>query len=275
MATYIVADHPRARPNATVPMSAAKAAGEVVWITGASAGIGYALALKLAQGGRRVVASARRHEALESLAHESGGRVVSLPLDVTDAMAAAAAVDRIEREHGGIGLAILNAGTHTPMTAEDFDVARFRELVEINLMGIVNCLAPALAAMRRRRDGHIAVVSSIAGYGGLPTAAAYGATKAALINMCEALRGECARLGIKLQLVAPGFVATPLTDRNTFPMPFLLPLGAAVDRFLAGLESDRFEIAFPRRFALLMKLLNILPYPLYFRIVERATGLHK
>jgi short-subunit dehydrogenase len=139
-------------------------------------------------------------------------------------------------------------------------------------MGTVNALAPALASMRARGTGHIAVVASVAGYGGLPTAAAYGATKAALINMCEALKPECDALGVKLQLVDPGFVRTPLTDRNTFPMPFLMELDDAVDRFVAGLASDRFEIVFPRRFALLLKFLNMLPYGLYFRVVKRITG---
>lgn len=247
-------------------MTAAKAAREVVWITGASSSIGRALALKLAQAGHGVIAAARRQDALEAIACQSGGCVVPLPLDVTDAMAAAAAVDRMERGHGLLGLAVLNAGADVPMSADDFDVARFHEPVEINLMGVAHCLAPALAAMRPRHGGHIAVVSSIAGYGGLPTGAAYGATKAALINMCEAMRGECARLGIKLQFVAPGF------DRNRFAMPFLMALDAAIDRFVDGLASDRFEIVFPRRFALLKKLLDMLPYPLYFRLVGRATG---
>jgi short-subunit dehydrogenase len=126
--------------------------------------------------------------------------------------------------------------------------------------------------MAARRRGHIALVASVAGYGGLPTAVAYGPTKAALINMAESLRLDCERLGIKLQLVDPGFVKTPLTDRNDFPMPFLMPVEEAVDAFVAGLASDRFEIVFPRRFALLLKLLNMLPYGAYFAAVRRMTG---
>ena len=139
-------------------------------------------------------------------------------------------------------------------------------------MGAINCLAPLLERMRARGRGRIAVVASVAGYGGLPTAAAYGATKAALINMIESLKPDCDRLGIKLQLVNPGFVKTPLTDKNDFPMPFLLPVEKAVDAFVAGLASDRFEITFPRRFALLLKLLNALPYGVYFKLIRRSTG---
>jgi short-subunit dehydrogenase len=245
---------------------------ETVWITGASSGIGRALALRLAREGRRVVASARGAAALDALAAEAGPNLTALPLDTTDEKACENAVAWIEAETGPLGLVVLNAGTHEATPATSFAVAPFRRLVEINLMGTVNALAPALASMRARGTGHIAVVASVAGYGGLPTAAAYGATKAALINMCEALKPECDALGVKLQLVDPGFVRTPLTDRNTFPMPFLMELDDAVDRFVAGLASNRFEIVFPRRFALLLKFLNMLPYGLYFRVVKRITG---
>jgi len=250
-------------------MSATFADG-TIWITGASSGIGRALALRLAKT-HHVIASARRAEVLSDLAAASGGRITAWPLDVTDREAVAAAVPAIEALHGSIGLAVLNAGTHIPMGAADFSAARFRQLVELNLMGVVNCLDPLLASMRPRGAGHIAVVASLAGYTGLPTAAAYGATKAALINMCEALKPECDARGIKLQLVAPGFVETPLTEKNSFPMQFLMPVERAIDCFVAGLVSARFEITFPQRFALLMKLLRILPYRLYFPLIRQAT----
>lgn len=238
-----------------------------VWITGASSGIGRALALKFAREGRRVVVSARSADALAALAAENPNIAV-WTLDTTGAAACEQAVAGIEAKHGAIALAVLNAGTHTPTPAIDFKVADARRLVDINLMGTINALAPLLA----RRTKHIAVVASVAGYSGLPTASIYGATKAALINMCEALKPECDALGIKLQLVDPGFVKTPLTDKNEFPMPFLMELDAAVDAFARGLASDRFEIVFPKRFALILKFLRILPYGLYFRIVRRITG---
>ena len=244
----------------------------VAWVTGASSGIGEALALRLARDGRRVIASARNAAALDDLARRADGRIAPAPLDVTDAAACASRVDEIEAAHGEIALAVLNAGTHRPMSADDFTVETMRALVEINLMGVANCLAPLLARMRARRRGHIAVVASVAGYGGLPTAAAYGATKAALINMTESLKPDCDRLGIKLQLVNPGFVKTPLTDRNDFPMPFLMPVDEAVDALVAGLAGERFEIVFPRRFALLLKMLNAVPYGAYFALVRRMTG---
>lgn len=244
----------------------------LVWITGASSGIGEALARRLARDGRTVAVSARNADALAGLARDGDGRIHAFPLDVTDAAACAAALDAIEAAHGPIDLAVLNAGTHRPTPLRDFTVEAVRGLVETNLMGVVNCLAPTLARMRRRRAGHVAVVASVAGYGGLPTASAYGATKAALINMTEALKPECDAAGIRLQLVCPGFVKTPLTDRNDFPMPFLMPVEKAVDRFVAGLASRRFEITFPAHFALMLKLLNALPYGLYFRVLRGTTG---
>lgn len=244
----------------------------VTWITGASSGIGEALARRLARDGGKVAISARSAAALGAIASSVPGAIVPVPLDVTDPGACAAAVARIENELGPIGLAVLNAGTHQPMSAQDFSAATLRRLVEINLFGVAQCLEPLLARMAGRRQGHIAIVASVAGYGGLPTAAAYGPTKAALINMAESLRIDCENLGIRLQLVDPGFVKTPLTDRNEFPMPFLMPVDAAVDAFVAGLARDSFEITFPRRFALLLKLLNMLPYRAYFALVRRMTG---
>jgi NAD(P)-dependent dehydrogenase (short-subunit alcohol dehydrogenase family) len=245
-----------------------------VWITGASQGLGRALALELARRGRVVVASARGRDKLDSLAGEAerlSGRIVPKPLDVTDLEATTAAVAEIEAEVGPIGIAVLNAGTHIPVDGRHLKAADFRTLCEINLMGTVNCLEPAIAAMRGRRKGCIAVVASLSGYGGLPSAAAYGMTKAGLINMCECLRPELALDGIRVQVVNPGFVKTPLTDKNDFPMPFLMESEAAAKAFADGLNTDRFEIVFPKRFAYILKVLQLLPYALYFAVTKRMV----
>jgi short-subunit dehydrogenase len=172
-----------------------------------------------------------------------------------------------------VDAAILNAGTHVGMTAEAFDVAAFRSLVDVNLMGAVNCLGALLPRMIGRKGGQIAVVSSVAGYSGLPTAAAYGATKAALINLAETLYMDLAPRGIGVWIVNPGFVKTPLTDRNEFTMPALISAEEAASQIIAGLASGRFEIHFPQRFTRWLKLLRLLPYGLYFRLVRRLTGL--
>ena len=246
----------------------------VVWITGAGKGIGRAVALLLAQRGATVAASARTADDLAGLAAEAAagrGRIVPFALDVTDEPAVRATVEAIEAELGPIGQAVLNAGAHLPVTAANFVTRPFRRLIETNLMGAVNGLAALAPRFVARRAGRIAVVASVAGYGGLPSAAAYGATKESLINMCEALRPDLARHNVVLQVINPGFVRTPLTDRNDFPMPFLIEADDAAQRIVAGLGSDRFEIAFPRRFALLLKLLRLLPYPLYFAVTRRLV----
>ena len=244
-----------------------------VWITGASSGLGEALARRFGEAGRTVAVSARDAERLASLAAGSpAGRIVPFPLDVTDRGAAAETVAAVERRLGPIGLAVLNAGTHIPMSADTYSADTARRLMEVNYFGAVYALEALLPRMRARRAGTIAVVASVAGYRGLPTAAAYGPSKAALINLCESLKPELDRDGVSLRLVNPGFIATPLTARNRFPMPDLMPVENAVTALVRGLDGDAFEIAFPRRFTRALKLARCLPYRVYFGLVGRITG---
>jgi NAD(P)-dependent dehydrogenase (short-subunit alcohol dehydrogenase family) len=257
-------DTPADTPTST---SADIRRGKVAWITGASTGIGRALALRLAGDGWRVAASARNADALAAL----GTGIHAYPLDVTDAAACARAAEAIRRDLGAIDLAVLNAGTHFPTPAAGFDAQAVRGLIEVNLIGAANGLAAILPDMIACRRGRIAVVASVAGYRGLPTASAYCASKAGLIALAESLKFDLDPLGVKIQVINPGFVRTPLTDRNPFPMPFLMEVEDAVTRILRGLESDRFEIAFPRRFVWLLKALRLLPDRLYFALLRQAT----
>ncbi len=250
-----------------------QAGTKVAWVTGAGKGIGRTLSKRLADDGWTVAVSARTAEDLDSLVAECPtGRLIGFPLDVTDAAKTAAAVAAIEQQLGTPDLAVLNAGTHIPTAADDFSVEAVRTLVETNLMGTVHGLAALMPRLIARGSGHIAAVASLAGYRGLPTSAAYGATKAGLITMCEALRPELERHGVRLTLINPGFVETPLTDRNEFPMPFLIPVDQAVDHIMRGLDRSAFEITFPWRFAVLMKLLRILPDRLFFALTRRLVN---
>ncbi len=247
----------------------------VTWITGASSGLGRALALRVARGPGTVVASARGAAALDALVREGAGlpgNLVAMPLDVTDGEAVQRTVADIEARYGDIDTAVLAAGTHKPMVAGEFDAIALRDLFEVNVIGVAYALEALLPRMMARGAGRIAVVSSVAGYRGLPSSAAYGASKAALINMCEALKFDLDKAGVRIQLIDPGFVRTPLTDRNPFPMPFLMEPEEAAERIFQGLASDRFEITFPKRFTWQLKLLRMLPYALYFPLVRRITG---
>jgi len=244
------------------------------WVTGASSGLGQALARRMAADGWRVAASARSARPLDELARSAAdlkGEIRAFPLDVTDANAVVAAVAAVERDMGPIDQAVLNAGTHRPVRAKGLLAADFRDLAELNLMGTAHCLEALLPGMIARRGGRIAVVASMAGYRGLPTSAAYGMTKAGLINMAEALKPELDGYGIRLQLVNPGFVRTPLTDKNPFPMPFLMEPEDAAETFYQGLRSNRFEVVFPRRLAYLLKFLRLLPAPLAFAVTRKLV----
>ncbi|HEX8046498.1 SDR family NAD(P)-dependent oxidoreductase [Rhizobium sp.] len=247
----------------------------VAWITGASSGIGRALALKLAGEGYKVAVTARRHDKLLELQAEASklsGSIVVLDGDVTNAEDMEHTVAAIEYQHGPLALVVLNAGIYLPARAEDLNHDVFDRSFAVNLHGVVNCLVPAVRHMRARGHGQIAIVSSAAGYGGLPGGAAYGATKAALINMAESLNFDLGRVGIRIQLVAPGFVETPLTAKNKFPMPGLMSMDDASKAIAAGLKSPSFEITFPKSFTCKMKLMRFLPYSLYFRLVRRIVS---
>ncbi len=247
--------------------------GKRVWIIGASSGIGAAVSRGLLARGARVALSARSTQDLERMAALHGAMAMALPLDVTDADAAGPALQQVVAAWGGVDFVLLCAGTHQPVRAWELDAAVAHRLVDVNLNGVFNCLPAIVQQLLRQRSGAIGIVSSVAGYGGLPTALVYGATKAALINLAETLYLDLAPRGIGVHLVNPGFVKTPLTDRNTFPMPALISADDAAAEIIAGLARGCFEIHFPRRFTRWLKLLQLLPYRWYFALVRRGTGL--
>lgn len=247
----------------------------VAWVTGASAGIGRSLALTLARRGYVVAATARREELLSKLAQEARGlpgRIVPFPCDVTDAGAMAATVAAVESELGAIVLAVFNAGNFFPVRGERLDTDSIVRTYQINVFGVAFGLVPVVERMKARGRGQIALVGSVSGYGGLPLASAYGASKAALNNMAAALKFDFDKMGIRIQIINPGFVDTPLTKKNTFPMPALVPVDDAARRIAEGLRAGGFEITFPRRLSWALKLANLLPHALYFPIMKRAMG---
>jgi short-subunit dehydrogenase len=235
-------------------------AGRRVWLVGASSGIGAAVAAELVRRGARVAITARRRERLEEVA---GGRMTVVPGDATDADGIAAAASAASAALGGLDMVIWCAGYWKQVDAARWDAAEFRRHIEVNLLGMSNVLDAVLPTMVDQRRGHFVGVASVAGFRGLPGAEAYGATKAAQINLLEALRVSLRRHGIRVTTVAPGFVRTEMTDVNSFPMPFLIDPDRAARSIANGLERGRMEIVFPWQMAIAAKIARLLPVRLW------------
>jgi short-subunit dehydrogenase len=232
----------------------------VVWVTGASTGIGAETAKQLAAVGVKVAASARNVDALNAL----GAGVSAYPLDVTDDAKVASTFAQIERDLGPIDLIIAGAGTYTAVTANDIKPDLFRRMFDVNYIGVINVLAAAIPVFRQRRSGHLSWIASLSGYRGLPKASAYGPTKAALINLAESLKPELEIDNVKVSVVNPGFVRTPMTAQNDFEMPFLMEPADAARATIAGLAKGKFEVAYPRPFVAILKTARVLPYRMFF-----------
>lgn len=246
--------------------------GKRIWIIGASTGIGSALGAALAMRGARVALSARGAARLEVAAAGMAG-AIACPLDVCDSDAMQQACIQLEAAWGGIDLVVYAAGAYQPMRADAFDCAAANRMLDVNVRGAYHCLDAVLPVLLRQQHGALALVSSVAGYTGLPQALAYGPTKAALINLAEVLYTDLHPYGIGVHLVNPGFVDTPLTKGNDFHMPALISPAEAAGHIIDGLGKGEFHIHFPRRFTNLLRFLRLLPYPLAFRVIRKVTKL--
>ena len=243
--------------------------GKRVWLVGAASGIGLALADALIAAGAQVAVSARREALLQQ---HFAGRALILALDVTDAAATRAAAQQLQQDWQGIDVVMALAGDYLPMSVQALDLPRAQQIVAVNLQGVLNLLAAVKDDLLTQGSGHFSIVASVAGYGGLPNSLAYGASKAGAINLAQSLWLELRAAGIGVSVINPGFVATPLTAGNTFPMPFLISTEQAVQQILRGLARGEFEIHFPKTFSRLLKLINLLPHRWYFAVVRRITG---
>lgn len=246
--------------------------GKRVWIIGASTGIGAETAKLLLEKGARVALSARSGSRLDAIAHGHGNALV-LPLDVTVHQQLLDARERLLSEWQGIDLALVVAGAYTEMRADRIDMQVVDRLLDVNLRGVFHCLDAVLPTLVAQGQGGIGIVSSVAGYSGLPKALVYGPTKAALINLAESLYFDLHPRGIGVYLVNPGFVETPATAGNQFAMPALIGADRAAREIVRGIEQGRFQIHFPKRFTNWMRLARLLPYRLYFPLIHKVTGL--
>ncbi|GAA6142196.1 SDR family NAD(P)-dependent oxidoreductase [Hydrogenophaga sp. 5NK40-0174] len=252
-------------------------AGKTVWLVGASSGIGAALARQLAHSGARVLASARHADALKAVARDAQGapgKIHAVPLDTTDPASIERAMADMARLTGGsLDLVVYCAGHYQGMRATDMDLSQMIRHIDVNQIGALRVLDAVLPGMLARQQGHICLISSVAGYRGLPQSLAYGPTKAALTNLAENLYLDLHEHGIGVSVVHPGFVQTPLTAQNGFHMPALITPEQAAQAMTEGWAKGHFNIHFPKRFTRWMALLRILPLRLYFQLVKRVTGL--
>ncbi len=246
-----------------------------IWITGASSGIGRALALKFAKEGWQVAASARRENLLNEISNLNKN-ISPFPLDVTDKVKCKEVFEEIKNKYQNIDICFFSTGTWDPKKEKDINIDQMNNVMKVNFFGTLNCIKTVEQYFKDRNNGHISIVSSVAGYRGLPNSTGYGASKAALNNLAESLYFDFGRHNVRVSLVSPGFIKTPMTDKNEFKMPFLKTAEFAADKIYNGLvNGSSFEIDFPKELTLILKFLKILPDWLYFKIIKKLTKYQK
>ena len=241
-----------------------------IWITGASSGIGKSVAEKFANEGWKVAVSARRKELLDELAKNPN--IVSFPLDVTNRNQINEVFKNILDNFGELDICLFSSGTYEPKDEQNIDPDKIKNVINVNFLGVIDCVKSVERYFKDKKSGHISIVSSIAGYRGVPNSSGYGPSKAALTNFSESIYFDFKKFGVRVSVVSPGFIKTPLTDKNEFPMPFLKTPEYAAEKIFNGLvKSSAFEIHFPKGLTLTLKFLRILPYRLYLFLVDKLV----
>ena len=248
---------------------------KVIWITGGGTGIGKAVAIKFANQGWKVAISGRRENILKEV-EDLNPNIKSFPLDVNDKRKCFEIMNNIKDEFGDIDICFFSTGTWDPKKEKEIDVEQIENVFKVNFFGTLNCIKAVEDHFRNRKNGIITIVSSIAGYKGLPNSTGYGPSKAALNNLAESLYFDFGRYNVRVCLVSPGFIKTPMTDKNDFKMPFLKTPEYSADKIYNGLiNSNKFEIHFPKSLTLILKFFKIIPDRLYFYLVKKMTKLQK
>ena len=248
---------------------------KTIWITGASSGIGKSLALKFANEGWQVAASARREDLLNQLS-ESNQNISPFPLDVTSRENCEKIFEKIKNKFENIDTCFFSTGTWDPKKEKEINIDQMKKVMEVNFFGTLNCIKAVEMYFKEKKNGNISIVSSIAGYRGLPNSTGYGASKAALNNLAESLYFDFGRYNVRVSLISPGFIKTPMTDKNQFKMPFLKTPEFAAEKIYNGLiNGSSFEIDFPKELTLILKFLKILPDSVYFKLIRKLTKYQK
>ena len=246
-----------------------------IWITGASSGIGRALALKFSNEGWQDAASARREDLLNEIS-SSNKNITSFPLDVTNKEKCEEVFEEIKNKFQDIDICFFSTGTWDPEKEKNIDIDQIKKVMDVNFFGSLNCIKVVEKYFKDKNSGHISIVSSIAGYRGLPNSTGYGASKAALNNLAESLYFDFGRHNVRISLISPGFIKTPMTDKNEFKMPFLKTSEFAAKKIYNGLiNGSSFEIDFPKELTIILKFLKILPDSIYFKLIKKLTKYQK
>ena len=241
---------------------------KVIWITGASSGIGKSLAIKFANEDWQVAVSARRESLLKELS-DTNSNIHSFPLDVTDSEKCKDVSTEIINKLENIEICIFCTGIHDPKSEKSLDLEKVRKIMEVNFFGTVNSINSVYDYFKKKRSGHISMVSSVAGYRGLPAGGAYCASKSALTTFAESLYFDLKRFNVRVSVVNPGFIKTPMTDQNDFPMPMIKSPEFAANQIYIGLTKKKsFEIHFPKSLTYMMKFIKILPNWIYLKFIN-------
>ena len=241
-----------------------------IWITGASSGIGKAVAEKFAEEGWKVAVSARRKEILNQISDDQN--IFSFPLDVTNEKDCKMTFEEINKKLNGIDICFFCSGTYDPKKEQEINLEQNRFVMDVNYFGTLNCVKAVEKNFKDKRSGHISIVSSIAGYRGLPNSSGYGPSKAALINFAESIYFDFKKFDVRVSVVSPGFIKTALTDKNEFDMPFIRSTEFAAEKIYKGLiNSKSFEVHFPKQLTFTLKFLRILPYKIYLFLVDKLV----
>jgi len=244
---------------------------KTIWITGGSTGIGKALAIKFANKGWNVAISARRDALLKEIS-DNNENIYAFPLDVTDKSKCKDVFEEIRNKFQNIDICFFSTGTWDPKKEKNIDVEQIENVFKINFFGTLNSIKAVEEYFKSKKRGIITIVSSIAGYRGLPNSTGYGPSKSALNNLAESLYFDFKKSNVRVCLVSPGFVKTPMTDKNDFKMPFLKTTEYAAEKIYDGLvNKDVFEIHFPKALTLILKILSFLPSNIYFSLIGKMT----
>ena len=248
---------------------------KTIWITGGSTGIGKALAIKFANEGWNVAISARREQLLEEISNKYEN-ISSFPLDVTNKSNCNEVFNQIINKFQNIDICFFSTGTWDPKKEKDIDVEQIENVFKVNFFGTLNSIKAVEEYFKNKKDGTITIVSSIAGYRGLPNSTGYGPSKSALNNLAKSLYFDFGRSNVRVCLVSPGFIKTPMTDKNDFKMPFLKTPEYAAEKIYNGLiNKNSFEIHFPKSLTMILKILSFLPNKIYFGLIGKLTKYQK